>query len=252
MAEQVEPIPAGTLIVTRSQAGAAPEILLLERSTALVFAAGALVFPGGRVDVGDRVIGAEIAPALEPDDSAARVAAIREAIEEAGVPVGMDPLPDAATISAMRAELADGVPFARLLNTYGLSLDLDRLAPYARWMPRWGHRRFDTRFYVAEIEGDGGATADGGEITRAMWMTAEAALDGAAAKQHRLVFPTLCNLQRLAQHVAPAILPDLGSTDSLAIMSPWIEERGGEKWICIPEGSGYPQTAHLLSDIWNG
>ena len=48
-------IPAATLIVMRDRVGAAPELLMVERAAKLAFAGGAMVFPGGRIDVGDEV-----------------------------------------------------------------------------------------------------------------------------------------------------------------------------------------------------
>jgi len=29
-------------------------------------------------------------------------------------------------------------------------------------------------------------------------------------------------------------------------ITPWVEERGGRKWVCIPEDIGYPVTAELF------
>ena len=62
---------------------------MVERAEGMAFAAGALVFPGGRIDEADRQLAAE----LGLEDGAA-VAAIRETIEETAVPVGLAPLPD--------------------------------------------------------------------------------------------------------------------------------------------------------------
>ena len=73
-------IPAATLVVWRDR-GPAPEILVVERSARMAFAAGAIVFPGGRVDEADH----ELAAALGRPDEAARITAIRETIEETGV-----------------------------------------------------------------------------------------------------------------------------------------------------------------------
>ena len=78
-------IPAATLIVVRDRPAGAPELLMVERSEGMAFAAGALVFPGGRIDAADT--------SLAPGDAAA-VAAIRETIEETAVPVGLTPAPD--------------------------------------------------------------------------------------------------------------------------------------------------------------
>ena len=93
MAEDVPAArPAATVVVfRRSMDGGPPEILLLERSGAMAFAGGATVFPGGAVDAADRVLAATTpgAELLDPDDAAARVAAVREALEESGLVVGV-------------------------------------------------------------------------------------------------------------------------------------------------------------------
>ena len=90
-----EAIPAATLILVREPANsAAPEVLMVERSGGMAFAAGALVFPGGRIDDADR----QLAVGTGADPAA--IAAIRETIEETAVPAGLSPLPDAATARA--------------------------------------------------------------------------------------------------------------------------------------------------------
>src|SRR3954463_741098 len=110
----------------RPRPGGAPDILFIERAQTMAFAAGALVFPGGRIDPEDHDAAAVLAPGL--DDGAARVAAVRETIEETGIA----PLraPDAAT-AALREALASGEPFAALLARLGLALDLTALTPFA-------------------------------------------------------------------------------------------------------------------------
>ena len=67
------PIPAATVIVMRDRVGAPPQLLMVERAAAMRFAGGALVFPGGRIDAGDRVAAATMAG--DADDLAGRVAA---------------------------------------------------------------------------------------------------------------------------------------------------------------------------------
>lgn len=77
----VEAVPAATVVLLRDGPGGL-EVLMLRRSSALAFAGGMWVFPGGRVDPEDFAAG--------PTDelSAARRAAVREAEEEAGLVVG--------------------------------------------------------------------------------------------------------------------------------------------------------------------
>src|SRR4029079_13949220 len=50
-------IPAATLILVREREGAAPELLMVERAGGMAFAAGACVFPGGRIDEADEILG---------------------------------------------------------------------------------------------------------------------------------------------------------------------------------------------------
>jgi 8-oxo-dGTP pyrophosphatase MutT (NUDIX family) len=73
------PLDAASVVPIRD-ADTGPEVLLLERNSSLSFAAGAWVFPGGRVDAADRD------DASDPM-SALRHAAVREAGEEAGLNV---------------------------------------------------------------------------------------------------------------------------------------------------------------------
>src|SRR6185369_8831284 len=81
------PVPAATLVVFRRAAGGGPpELLMVERSAGMRFAAGAAVFPGGRIDPADHELADMAAPAHLPrDEAAARIAAIRETLEEAGL-----------------------------------------------------------------------------------------------------------------------------------------------------------------------
>src|SRR3546814_8670219 len=54
MADQwPDPIPATTLVLFRETGAAPPDLLFVERAHTMTFAAGAIVFPGGRVDPGD-------------------------------------------------------------------------------------------------------------------------------------------------------------------------------------------------------
>ncbi|HVM23453.1 MAG TPA: NUDIX domain-containing protein, partial [Sphingomicrobium sp.] len=91
-------IPAATLIVVRDKPGEAPELLMVERAAGMAFAAGALVFPGGRIDEADRRLAARLG--VDP----AAVAAIRETLEETAVPVGISPHPSADAAAEMQQQ----------------------------------------------------------------------------------------------------------------------------------------------------
>lgn len=234
-------IPAATLILMRpAPAGGPPEILMLERAETMAFAAGALVFPGGRIDPDDEMMAARF-PGLP--DAAARIAAIRETIEETGVAPALRPAPDA---EALREAMAAGRPFAPLLEETGLSLDLDALTPFARWCPNFREaRRFDTLFYLAEAPagGHGLHSADETESVHTFWASAEQVLAEIEAGRAKAIFPTRRNLERLAGFASLAEARADAERHPVEKITPWVEEREGRRFVCIPEGIGYPVTA---------
>jgi 8-oxo-dGTP pyrophosphatase MutT (NUDIX family) len=234
-------IPAATLILMRqADGGGPPEILMLERAETMAFAAGALVFPGGRIDPDDHATAARF-PRLA--DAAARIAAIRETIEETGVAPALAPAPDAA---ALRESIAAGEPFAPLLDRMGLSLDLDALTPFARWCPNFREaRRFDTLFYLAQAPAGGGTlhSADETESVHTFWASAKTVLAEIEAGRAKAIFPTRRNLERLAGFASLAEARADAGRHPLRQITPWVEERGGKRFVCIPEGIGYPVTA---------
>ena len=235
-----EAIPAATLILMRPAAGGGPpEMLMLERAETMAFAAGALVFPGGRVDPDDHATAARF-PGLA--DAAARIAAIRETIEETGVAPALGSVADAA---ALREALADGEPFAPLLERLGLSLDLGALTPFARWCPNFREaRRFDTLFYLAEApSGEPSHSADETESVHTFWASAADVLAGIEAGRAKAIFPTRRNLERLAGFTSLDEARADAARHPVRQITPWVEERGGRRFVCIPEGIGYPVTA---------
>ena len=252
MTEAADPIPAATLVLLRDRSDTAPELLMIERAAGMAFAGGALVFPGGRIDPGDHALAAMLG-ADDREDAAARIAAIRETIEEVGIAVGVTPSPDAPTLATLRAGLTRGEPLGPLLAMAGLAIDAAALCPFARWIPPPGERRrFDTRFYLARAPDDARASADGGESVRALWTTAAAALADAAAGRHRIIFPTRRNLERLALAASYAAACNDAARYPAPTITPQVETRNGEEWLCIPEGCGYPVTAQRLAEAQRG
>jgi 8-oxo-dGTP pyrophosphatase MutT (NUDIX family) len=240
-----EPIPAATLILMRPAASGPPELLMMERSETMAFAAGALVFPGGRIDPDDR----EIARRYRSwPDADARIAAIRETLEETGIAPAMAPEPAAEAVAAMRATLADGTPFSALLDMTGLRLDLDALAPFARWCPNFREtRRFDTLFYLAEAQSDAHPhSADETESVRTLWASAARILEEIEAGRAHAIFPTRRNLERLAGFASIGEARADAARHEVRKITPWVEERDDRQWVCIPEDIGYPVTAELL------
>ncbi len=240
-------IPAATVVVMRDVADGPPELLMLERSAAMNFAGGALVFPGGRVDPADHALAAIVAPDA-PVEGAARIAAVREAIEEAGVAPGIVPAPDAATLATMRAALHAGQPLGSVLATAGVTIDLAALEPFARWLPRGvSHRIFDTHFFLARwVDGAPLPSVDATENARLFWATAAAVLADADAGRSRIIFPTRRNLERLALYDSWAAAVAGARAFPVRTITPWIEDRKGISHLCIPDDLGYPITSQSM------
>jgi 8-oxo-dGTP pyrophosphatase MutT (NUDIX family) len=247
-------IPAATLILFRTNPDGDPDAhLFVERAATMVFAGGAIVFPGGRVDAGDREL-ATAFPDLDPDDAAARVAAIRETIEEAGVAIGLSGDCDAETIAKLRAHLHGGTPFADALAAFDLALNLTPLTYFARWCPNFKETRtFDTRFYIARMPEDApAATVDATENVRLFWASAAHAIAESDAGRVKAIFPTRRNLERLAALRSFEAAREQAASIAPVTITPWIEEDNGTSALCIPEGLGYPVTREVLTTAMRG
>jgi 8-oxo-dGTP pyrophosphatase MutT (NUDIX family) len=226
----------------RDVEGGPPELLVTERTGHMAFAAGALVFPGGRIDADDHLT----AELLGTDP--ARVAAIRETIEETGLAPGLAPAPNAAVVAALRQGIADEEPFASLLEAHGLALDPGALTSFARWCPNFREtRRFDTLFFLAEAPADAPEPeVSTHEAVRAFWVSAADIIAEIEAGRAHAIFPTRRNLERIAGFASIADARADAARHPVTKVVPWIEERGGETLLCIPEGIGYPVTSEPL------
>jgi 8-oxo-dGTP pyrophosphatase MutT (NUDIX family) len=152
-----EVLEAATVILVRDGERGL-ETLMLRRNSKLAFAGGMWVFPGGRVDPGDRV-------GLAPDDDlgAARRAAVREALEETG-----------------------------------LAITEDALVPFSHWTPPdVAVKRFLTWFFLAPAPA-GEVSIDLGEIHDQAWMAPREAMQRRNALEIELLPPTWVTLERLA------------------------------------------------------
>jgi 8-oxo-dGTP pyrophosphatase MutT (NUDIX family) len=243
-----EAIPAATLIVVRDVPSGPPELLMVERAGGMAFAAGALVFPGGRIDEADRRLASELGV------DAAAVAAIRETVEETAVPIGLSPLPDAAAARELQDALVADHSFADLLHHHCLQLNTAALTPFARWVPRFhAVRRFDTLFFIAEAPaGEWEPRVIERECAGASWITAEEVLERDKRGEARLIFPTRRTLERLAQHGSFAEIRADALAHAIEPVTPWVEEHAGERFITIPDHLGFPVTQERLDGLWRG
>ncbi len=247
-------IPAATLILVRDvpggEPGSLPEILMVERAATMAFAPGALVFPGGRLDAEDHELGEEIGVL----HGAAIVAAVRETIEETAVPVALDPLPSPDVALDLQAALLAGEGFAAVLARHRLRIDPAALTLFARWVPELKlKRRFDTLFFLAQAPpGAWHPNVREMENRSAEWMSAAEVLRRDAEGEANVIFPTRCNLHRLAQHGSFAAMRDDAARHPVEPVTPWIEQHGDERLLTIPSHLGYPVTQEPIDTALRG
>jgi 8-oxo-dGTP pyrophosphatase MutT (NUDIX family) len=255
-AEIVTPRPASTILLLRDSAvtKGEVEVFMMVRHYEIDFNSGALVFPGGSIDKGDKEIIAN--PALysggEGLDAAAlsfRIAAIRETFEESGIllarPKGSSALVDARRAgeieAASRAALCDGkTTFLKVLTDNGMMLALDELVPYAHWItPEGAPKRFDTWFFLAATPPEQAGAHDGKESTDSIWVSAREALAGGESGRFKLPFPTTRNLIRLGKQASVRAALDDAKGKTVVTVTPVVTRLNGGRQLRIPLEAGY-------------
>ena len=212
------PQPAATVMLLRD-GDAGMEVFMIVRHEKSDVHAGALVFPGGRVDPEDYELAADrsmFSPQAGVDAAMAalRVAAVRETFEECGVLLargrGEDTLVSAARLreieAAHRAAMMRGErTFGAILAAENLVLAHETMAHFANWItPERRPKRFDVHFFLAAAPSDQVALHDGYEAVDSVWIAPADAMERAAAGVYQLRFPTRMNLQKLGRHPATA------------------------------------------------
>lgn len=240
----VEPKPAATAVLVR-QGEAAPELLLLKRHRAAGFVPGAYVFPGGRVDDedSDPALIAMLGPVPRGADAAYWLAVVREVFEETGVLLArssegaacLDASADEALGRWREALLEGDATLLDVLRGEDLHPDVSRMVYCSHWItPIAEPKRYDTRFFLAELPSGCAATIDEREMSHAVWLTADEAIAQFQGGELPMVFPTVKTIQLLQSFdtvdgmlaafrdaEVPAVLPRLVRTkDGVGIVVP--------------------------------
>lgn len=246
--------PASTVLLLRAGDTSPIEIFMMVRHYQIEFASGALVFPGGSVDPGDREIVALPALYAGVDGSndetlAFRIAGIRETFEESGILLvrekGSNDLIAAARATAIadahrEALCKNEIGFAQILTDNELVLALDLLVPYAHWItPENMPKRFDTWFFLAEAPPEQLGAHDGRESTDSIWLSPQEALDGGASGRFTLPFPTTRNLIRLGQQPSVSSALDAARHMDVITVMPIMTKVGDKRQLRIPAAAGY-------------
>ncbi len=253
--------PAATIMLLRDGRHGL-EVFMVVRHHAIVFAAGALVFPGGRLEEADHDLAARPVDCPNPDglDSEAlafRVAAIRETYEECGVllarPRGSRKLIDAATLARLEdqhrgALNAGSIGFDAVLGSEGLLPAPDLLVHFAHWItPSHQPKRYDTHFFLAEAPSAHLAVHDGREAVESIWITPAQALADTEAGRFKLVFATAKNLEKLGRSGTVREAMTTASAATVVTVQPrGTKLEGTKRLLHIPEEAGYGGSEFIV------
>lgn len=254
------PRDAATVVLARD-GSAGPEVFLLRRVAGMAFAGGMTVFPGGGVDRRDADAslawagpGADWwAERFGTDEGLARAlvcAAVRETFEESGVllagPDAGSVVADTAAYADARAALVDRrLSMAAFLADAGLVLRADLLRPWANWVtPPEEPRRYDTRFFLAELPA--GQRADGvtTEADHAGWRRPVDAIGDWRAGRRGLLPPTWVTLDELAEH--DSVASAMAVERVIDRVTPKVVRDGGALRVILPGDPRYDDAAGHL------
>jgi 8-oxo-dGTP pyrophosphatase MutT (NUDIX family) len=272
---------AATVVLLRDSDGSEPtgtpgpglEVLIMLRNLNSDFVGGAYVFPGGAVDPADypndgnpndgaASDGATIVHTAVPEgwELAPRVAAVREAFEEAGLLLArrhhqtetvdlheaaaaplIEGIGDDGSTSWRQRIDAGEATIGELCAAEGLVLELDRLLPLSRWTtPLGANRRYDTRFYVTAAPPRQVALHDDVELVATRWIAPSAALAEAAEGTITMIFPTMVTMAWLSRFATVAgALEALAGRDDPTAVTPEIVTEGERLIIVLPDGSRF-------------
>ncbi len=214
--EPADARPAATILLLRrggKHADRKLEVLLVKRNDNARFMPGVWVFPGGRVEADELIIGVAGGETdVDADELAHRAAAIRELAEEASI----------------QLELSS------------------ELILWSRWItPEPVPIRFDTRFYLALAPAHSPPTADGSEVVDAAWMNPQEALERGEAGEIELVFPTIKQLESLVSYAtADEAMEAARATVVEPIMPNVVPDDSDAGWrMLMPGDEGYVPPA---------
>ena len=207
-------ILAATVLLLREHEGKT-QVLMLHKTSKISFG-GMWVFPGGKIDADDYQDGDDV-------NVAARHAAARETVEEAGI-----------------------------------TIPQDQFIWFAHWTPPASTaKRFSTWFYITRALEDHDITIDGGEIQNHQWVTPEDALSQHAKGEIDLAPPTWVSLYHINRYdtvdealnhfsnIEPRYYQTrvVHDKDDVRIAL-WVGDAGYEDWDPNAEGEKHRLTMH--------
>lgn len=205
--------PSATIVVVRASVPA-PELLMVKRRAGDAFG-DSYAFPGGVVDEDESAARKFCLAGSEKEADAVLQlpgggldyysAAIRELFEETGILLARISTGSWADCGSEFGDLRRRVDkgslrWADFLSQQNLQMATDALHYFAHWeTPFMRPKRWDTRFFLAELPAGQVANHDGFEITDSRWLGAKEALSLARSGTLKMPYPTIRNLQDMAE-----------------------------------------------------
>lgn len=232
----VPPLHSSTVMLLADRVGHL-EVLMVRRSRSAVFG-GMFVFPGGVVDPVDlSPLAAEVVAGTPPGETGWRATGLRETAEEVGVfltdrPIEPPPTP------------LQGEKVYRWVMNQGARLDAARLRYLSNWVTHHqAPQRFDTRFYLARVEGDEALTLAEGELTEAVWVGPRQALDRVRRREWEMILPTEKTLEYLADFATTReAWESVDDAGEVTPIQPRIVMRRGRPEALLPGDPGYEEA----------
>lgn len=255
--------PSASVILVR-RAPVDFDVLLVQRVASSRVGPNSFVFPGGVVQASDST---PFTPGSDGDFTAAQSltelsrrgsqppsseadaagfwrAAFRELFEEAGVLLATDTSNEFLRISEaeaprfaalQRALHAEEISLFEILKRERLTLAYRALHYFSHWItPVRSDRRFDTRFFVAEMPAGLTALHCQIETSASVWIQPQMALEHWAAGKLPLPFPTQLHLERLSNFRSVAELLAFAAEKPIRTVEPIRVTVGGIETPYLP------------------
>lgn len=255
--QKVDMVPrAAATVVLLREGPSGPQVFMVKRHGMSDVLAGAMVFPGGKVDAEDsepqaiarfaqqrdfvRLLGE---PELTQQQAAGIVfAACRETFEECGVLLGVGV--DAGMQTEALAMMREGLSFLRVVTELDLKLDSTAIHAWTRWItpviPSLHRKRFDTRFLVVRQPAGQQAVHDEREASDGDWQVPLSAMQAFWAGDIELAPPQIMTLQHMSRY--PTIEQILGHAASRPppVILPESFELEGTRVVAYPGDPMHP------------
>lgn len=218
----VPAVASSTIILIREHKGRV-QVLLSHRPAGMSFAAGAFVFPGGKVEMADQMP-VTSKTILSAEQIGLRRAGVRELREETG-------------LDLMVGE-GDEVSV------------LENMIPFAHWItPEMMPKRFNTYFYLCGAPDNQDHQKQNDEAISNEWHYPEDVLAQGERGEVYMMFPTILNLQLFVGLKSLKEAMNMGRNRKVVPVLPKPFKKQDNIWVSIPKEAGYWVTEVPRSDL---